>query len=29
LPFHNADLSTRIRPRRAGEVGLYCLRAMA
>src|SRR4249919_3716805 len=22
LPFHSADLSTRIRPRRAGEVGL-------
>src|SRR3954447_18951613 len=29
LPFHKADLSTRIRPRRAAEVGLYCLRAIS
>src|SRR4028118_1422632 len=28
LPFHSADLSTRIRPRRAGLVGLYCLSAI-
>src|ERR1043165_156230 len=28
LPFHSADLSTRMRPRRDGEVGLYCLRAI-
>src|SRR3954467_8663468 len=28
LPFHSADLSTRIRPGGAGEVGLYCLRAI-
>src|SRR5678816_3835204 len=28
LPFHSDDLSTRIRPRRAGLVGLYCLSAM-
>src|SRR3954454_20359615 len=28
LPFHSDDLSTRIRPRRAGEVGLYCLSAI-
>ena len=25
LPFHSADLSTRIRPRCDGVVGLYCL----
>src|SRR4028118_2069930 len=28
LPFHSDDLSTKIRPRRAGEVGLYCLSAI-
>src|SRR3546814_15101304 len=28
LPFHSADLSTRIRPRCAGLVGLSCLSAI-
>src|SRR5918994_7947158 len=28
LPFHSDDLSTRMSPRRAGEVGLYCLSAI-
>src|SRR3546814_5027430 len=28
LPFHSADLSTRIRPRGAGLVGLECLSAI-
>src|SRR4028118_270104 len=28
LPFHSALLSTRIRPRRAGLVGLYALSAI-
>src|SRR5215471_18615985 len=29
LPFHSADLSTRIRPRRDEDVGLYCLSAIS
>src|SRR3982751_4585335 len=29
LPFHRVDLSTRIRPRCDGVVGLYCLSAIA
>src|SRR6185503_17373858 len=29
LPFHSDDLSTRIRPRCDGVVGLYCLSAIA
>src|SRR3990170_7559226 len=29
LPFHRLDRSTRIKPRRAGLVGLYCLSAIA
>src|SRR3989337_847377 len=29
LPFHSADLSTRIRPRCDEVVGLYCLSAIA
>src|SRR6185369_24737 len=29
LPFHSDDLSTRMRPRRAGEVGLYAFSAIA
>src|SRR5918993_4862235 len=28
LPFHSDDLSTRMRPRRAGLVGLYCFSAI-
>src|SRR5688572_27923885 len=28
LPFQSDDLSTRMSPRRAGEVGLYCLSAI-
>src|SRR5687767_14074822 len=29
LPFHSDDLSTRMRPRRAGLVGLYALSAIS